>query len=671
MASLEAVLIRSNGELVTQLWNHPLEVNRELTIAQVAGLDDGRGGKVDLGVHVAGIPESEFKNVSGRGYHALIRWDGRHLHVSRRMIPKPTMNGFLDAKGKPMGNELRLLPGESFRIARFHFTIHDEPPEFSMEFEESTDLHEPHDWNQSIAPEQVKALRKTFAPDEMAVTADKVLETKLVDSDKVINGLLDIVDRFDASRGVEKLNELFRQAVRMAVPIEDARADVILVPPVGKGDPTPLGTERLAYFSRKFVRDAILKFQTTGGVLAGLWRPDLQSVAGASRVGGTSLGNAVSGTHAALNAPGWAVCAPVPARGHTADRLALYVSAPVPDPMRPMDLASDMGVAQAQKVVLLYAKLYAALEHMNRMDAVYREAMSYLPKPVRTLLKRPDYDEKLAPRTINVTVLFCDLRGSCTVADRGSQDLRKQWDTVFQEALEHMSRAIDENGGVIGGIIGDAVMGFWGWPDNLSSEEQVRRAARAALSIRQNFDRWRQRNRSQLTELRFGIGLTHGLALVGKLGNYDMKKIDVFGPTVNRAARLESLTKRFGVEIIVDETAAQHLGEGDWSLGRTRRLAQISPAGFEEPFGAFELATDDDDPMGRMDDVFANYAEALAEFEDGRNWNRATSLLEAFADRDGPSAFLKKLIANRASAPSDWLRSTDRRCYIKLDKYGG
>jgi hypothetical protein len=75
--------------------------------------------------------------------------------------------------------------------------------------------------------------------------------------------------------------------------------------------------------------------------------------------------------------------------------------------------------------------------------------------------------------------------------------------------------------------------------------------------------------------------------------------------------------------------------------------------------------------MGRMDDVFANYAEALAEFEDGRNWNRATSLLEAFADRDGPSAFLKKLIANRASAPSDWLRSTDRRCYIKLDKYGG
>jgi class 3 adenylate cyclase len=720
MAKLEGQLLRSTGGPLP-LWIHDLVVGQEITLAQVAGLDDGRGGIVTLGVAEKDVPEIDFKNVSGHGYHALMKWDGEVLHVSRRVKPKRTTNGFLTAKGQPAPDELKLKPGDSFRIARFLFTVLDLNDSLPQSFPYQTapaktedivkpaapkaapplpfgdtDRSEP-DLNVSVAPEQlvpfqargsrssVKAAltRKPGAdggPSALALEEAEVLRTPLVDSDNVINGLLEIVDRFDPTRSTEALDDLFRQAVRRAVALESAAADVIVIPM--KGDPTPRGKDRLPWFSRTFVRDAVKKVGQNGGVLAGFWKADAMAKTGEFAATGSRFGSggvvpdskesATSGVmklphNATASIPGWAVCAPVPPRGANEDQLALYVSAPMPDTGMGSDLGSDPGIAQAQKVVLLFAKLYAALEKMSRVNARYQEAVGYLPRPVQRLLNRTDYDAQLAPRTLDVTVLFCDLRGSCGVAESGNADLQAQWNGVFQNALEQMSRAIDDNGGVIGGFIGDAVMGFWGWPDPTPTPIQVQRAARAALSIRQNFERLRQHRHSPLSNMRIGIGLTHGPALVGKLGNYDMKKIDVFGPTVNRASRIEGMTKKFGVEIIVDEAFAAGLPDPRIVDGRLRRLARVSPAGMDDAFGIYELMPSEmQDAFGLKEAIFATFDEALHEFEDGHDWERAKLVLERYRDRDGPSQFLHDLIGNRVAAPDDWLRDADRKCYVKL-----
>ena len=64
-------------------------------------------------------------------------------------------------------------------------------------------------------------------------------------------------------------------------------------------------------------------------------------------------------------------------------------------------------------------------------------------------------NDVLAERVVDVTVLFCDLRNSCRIVERGKQDLMGLWKQVSR-VLDIMTRAIVTHQGVIGDFQGDA-----------------------------------------------------------------------------------------------------------------------------------------------------------------------------------------------------------------------
>src|SRR5262249_17338189 len=154
------------------------------------------------------------------------------------------------------------------------------------------------------------------------------------------------------------------------------------------------------------------------------------------------------------------------------------------------------------------------------------------------------------------TILFCDLRGSCKIADDAQDNLAGLWDRI-STALSIMTGSIIERDGVIGDFQGDAAMGFWGWP--LKTADQIERAARAALSIRKQFAEASAKGNNPLAGFHCGIGIAHGRAYAGQLGTSDQAKVGVYGPRVNLASRLESLTKTFQVPILIDDQVAQGL----------------------------------------------------------------------------------------------------------------
>jgi len=57
-----------------------------------------------------------------------------------------------------------------------------------------------------------------------------------------------------------------------------------------------------------------------------------------------------------------------------------------------------------------------------------------------------------------------------------------------------------------------------------------------------------------LPEIKIGIGLFNGQAVVGNIGSAQRLNYTAMGDTVNTASRLESLNKEYGTQIIVGES---------------------------------------------------------------------------------------------------------------------
>jgi adenylate cyclase len=247
--------------------------------------------------------------------------------------------------------------------------------------------------------------------------------------------------------------------------------------------------------------------------------------------------------------------------------------------------------------------------------------------------------------------LFCDLRGSCRIMDEGRDDLPGLWERV-STALGIMTGSIIDQDGVVGDFQGDAAMGFWGWP--LDVPDQVERAARAALTIRRHFARAAREPGNPLAGFACGVGIAQGPAIAGKLGTPDQFKVGVFGPVVNLAARLESMTRLFRVPILLDEASARRLAgsqHGPWC--RCRRLARVQPHGMLTTLTVSELLPPLGEPGAMPERDRRDYEAALDAFLGGR-WPDAGDLLRRLP-HDGPAESLRGFMeANRGTPPAGW-----------------
>jgi adenylate cyclase len=346
----------------------------------------------------------------------------------------------------------------------------------------------------------------------------------------------------------------------------------------------------------------------------------------------------------------WALCVPVTDEASVG--WGLYVAGRLM-PANPMaSVAAQQALLKSDlKFAELVAEIFASLRQVLDLQRRQTLLSRFLSRPVLSALAGQDMDEVLKPRETEVTVLFCDLRGSCRIAEEGQHELTGLWNRV-SEALNIMAGSIIDQDGVIGDFQGDAAMGFWGWP--LPANDMVERAARAALTIRRRFARAAQDSSHTLAGFTCGIGIATGPAIAGRLGTVDQFKVDVFGPTVNLASRLESMTKVFRAPIILDETSAERLdrcNHGHWA--RSRRLARVRPYGMAKTvLTVSELLPPAVEPQAMAERDRKDYEAAFEAFRDGR-WPDAAALLRRLPG-DGPAEFLQGYMARHREPPRDW-----------------
>jgi len=304
------------------------------------------------------------------------------------------------------------------------------------------------------------------------------------------------------------------------------------------------------------------------------------------------------------------------------------------------------------KFTELAATTLANLRQVRMLEKTHASLGQFFSPVVMEAIAGQDPETVLKPRETIVSVLFCDLRGFSRTAEKSADDLHGLLSRVSQ-ALGVTTHHIFQNAGVVGDFHGDAAMGFWGWP--IAHPDSCQRACLAALSIRAELERTAADPEHPLHSYEMGLGIATGKAVAGKIGTVDQVKVTAFGPVVNLAARLESMTRFLRVRILLDETTAKLIRESKSEpVARVRRVAVVRPYGLDTPLEVSELLPLEKDMPQFTDEHIAAYEQALDALL-ARNWAKAFQLLHRVPADDEVKDFLTVYIAqhNRV-APPGW-----------------
>ena len=217
-----------------------------------------------------------------------------------------------------------------------------------------------------------------------------------------------------------------------------------------------------------------------------------------------------------------------------------------------LENSSDLPVVRSHVREVL--ALSRAIETLN--SAVQAFALFVPIGLVRQLLES-DQKLELGGHSRFLTILFCDVEGFSTLAERvASRDLLLR----ISSLLGVVTHRVHNDLGTIDKFVGDGVMAFWGAPAPL--DDHAWHACVAALSIERDMQRlnaeWRDTN---APEMRLRVGIHSDVVLVGNVGSNERLSYTVLGDGVNIASRLEGTNKPYGTLICISHDTYREAGD--------------------------------------------------------------------------------------------------------------
>lgn len=204
------------------------------------------------------------------------------------------------------------------------------------------------------------------------------------------------------------------------------------------------------------------------------------------------------------------------------------------------------------------------------------------PEIVDEMSRNPNGNFSVDGESRELSVLFCDIRGFTTISESLAADELKQ---LLNRFFTPMTRIIFEKRGTIDKYVGDMIMAFWGAP--VQDPGHGQHAVEAALAMLDQVVAMRPEiSARNWPEVNIGIGINTGVMNVGDMGSEYRRAYTVIGDAVNLGARLEGLTKYYGVRLIVSEATAAGL-EGLLlrCLDRVKVKGKHEPVTIYEPVG--------------------------------------------------------------------------------------
>lgn len=260
-----------------------------------------------------------------------------------------------------------------------------------------------------------------------------------------------------------------------------------------------------------------------------------------------------------------------------------------------------------------------------------------------------------------LTMLFSDIKGFTYMTETLGNDIINLLNIHYDKVIHN----IHQNDGVIGSIIGDAVLAMYGtfnFQDN-KSVQAVRSAwsiTRVTAELREKliFRRKEIEETRPLTEseekvfkavlLDVGVGIDGGNVFYGNIGSSEHMTNTVIGDNVNSASRLEGLTRVYKIPVIVSEYVKNEV-ESATSAFKFIEIDTVQVKGKTEGkkiFFPIDVSSADEEIIRK----YEIFQLGLQAYYDG-DWKQARALFKT-CELDVGKVFLERISIRQS--PADW-----------------
>lgn len=240
-----------------------------------------------------------------------------------------------------------------------------------------------------------------------------------------------------------------------------------------------------------------------------------------------------------------------------------------------------MDVAAVPSVLVLGYGVTVVENFIKEQREKRRLSRYFSPAVVEDIVSKKE-DVNLGSARRRMTILFSDIRGFTSISEKMSPE---EVVGFLREYLTVMTDAVFQNGGTVDKYIGDAIMALYNVP--FDQPDHAARAVKTALAFQERVKPLSDKFKAKYgLELKCGVGVHTGDAVVGTIGSEQRLEYTAIGDTINLGSRLESITKEYHVSIVISESTYEEV-KGQFT---TRYLGEVKVKGKEIPVKIYAVA---------------------------------------------------------------------------------
>jgi len=210
-------------------------------------------------------------------------------------------------------------------------------------------------------------------------------------------------------------------------------------------------------------------------------------------------------------------------------------------------------------IVIWFTQLFTIATQYRQHQHIKQQFARCLAPVMLKSLQKNSTNIVMSGETRLLTVMFCSIDGFTSLIEQNIKTPQKLT-SVVNQFLTRMTTILQNNNGTVDKYIGDCVMTFWNAPIESVNQEVL--AVKSALEMACYL---KILNRDLIADGLFpvsiNIGINTGIAVVGNLGSQQQFDYTCVGQTVNVAAKLQNLSKDYGVKILISQSTADNLDD--------------------------------------------------------------------------------------------------------------